>query len=309
MMVSKSSIRFQTKKMIRQEFYQHRIEDVLDTLLPPSSSEPQTLHQAMRYSVLDGGKRIRPLLLYATGEALGVSANLLDKPAAAVELIHAYSLVHDDLPCMDDDDLRRGKPTTHIAFNDAMAVLVGDALQTLAFEILSQPISGICTENQIKILNILTKSSGVNGMVKGQAIDLAAVGMELTKNQLETMHNHKTGALIRASVLMASYCFDEKKDELESQRQKLTEYADAIGLAFQVRDDILDIQSDTETLGKQQGADVAAGKPTYPSIMGMASAKEKLFQLHQKAINSLVDFDEEAELLRDIAGFIVKRIA
>ncbi len=292
-----------------QEPYQHRIETVLDAILPNAETSSQRLHKAMRYSVLDGGKRVRPLLVYAAGEALGVDADLLDKPAAAIELIHVYSLIHDDLPCMDDDELRRGKPTSHIAFDEATAVLTGDALQTLAFEILSQPLHGISAKNQLKILHTLTTASGASGMVKGQMIDLNAVGKALTENQLETMHNHKTGALIKASVLMATYCNNVEDDALLLQRNNLAEYADAIGLAFQVRDDILDIQSDTETLGKQQGADSAADKPTYPSILGMDAAKEKLYQLHQKALNSLKSFGEEANLLREIAEFIVKRIA
>jgi geranylgeranyl pyrophosphate synthase len=292
-----------------QETYQQRIEGVLDALLKPASDDSQVLQESMRYAVLDGGKRIRPLLVYAAGEALGVNAYLLDKPAAAIELIHAYSLIHDDLPCMDDDDLRRGKPTVHITFDEATAVLAGDALQTLAFEILSQPLHGICATNQLKILQTLTISSGAKGMVKGQMIDLYAAGETLTEAQLETMHNHKTGALIKASVLMPTYCNDVNADGLATQREKLEEYADAIGLAFQVRDDIIDIQSDTETLGKQQGADSAADKPTYPSILGMDAAKEKLYQLHQKALNSLKGFGNEADLLREIAEFIVKRIA
>lgn len=299
--------------MTRTKFYQDRIEDLLELTLKKDSQDVHNLSSAMQYSVLGGGKRVRPLLLYATGEALGISADLLDGPALAIELIHAYSLVHDDLPCMDDDDLRRGKATTHIAFDEATAVLTGDALQTLAFEILSNPLVGICAENQLKILNILTTSSGNNGMVKGQAIDLAAVGLELKESQLENMHRYKTGALISASVLMATYCNDNtnmhENSQIDAQRVKLANYAQAIGLAFQVRDDILDIQSDTQTLGKQQGADIAAGKPTYPSIMGMTEAKNKLFQLHKKAIDSLVDFGEEAFLLREIAEFIVKRVA
>ena len=299
--------------MSEQEFYQARVNKLLESILSQDHQEAQCLHEAMRYSVLNGGKRIRPLLVYATGEALGISASLLDIPAVSIELIHAYSLIHDDLPCMDDDDLRRGKPTTHIAYGEATAVLAGDALQTLAFESLSNPFDRICAENQLKILNILTTASGINGMVKGQAIDLSAVGITLSETQLETMHQYKTGALIQASVLMASYCFAEPVPQssslIEDQRVKLAEYATAIGLAFQVRDDILDIQSDTETLGKQQGADIAAGKPTYPSIMGMPEAKEKLFQLHKRAVDSLVDFGSEAFLLREIAEFIVKRIA
>jgi len=294
--------------MFQSEEYLQRIEGILNEML--SASQPQYIYDAMRYSVLGGGKRIRPLLVYATGEALKIKPEMLDKPAAAIELIHAYSLIHDDLPCMDDDALRRGKPTVHIAYNDATAVLAGDALQALAFEILSTPMRGICAENQLKMLNILANASGVYGMVKGQAVDLEAVGKALTESELEAMHMHKTGALIRASVILPSYCMDKIDDtETGKKRVKLDEYASSIGLAFQVRDDILDIQSDTETLGKQQGADIAAGKPTYPSIMGMQAAKEKLFNLHQKALDSLLDFGKEADLLRDIADFIVKRIA
>ena len=292
--------------MSAQQTYQNRIEEVLQVMLPKNG---QPLSEPMRYSVLDGGKRIRPLLVYAAGEALGVTTKLLDKPAAAIELIHAYSLIHDDLPCMDDDSLRRGKPTSHIAFDEATAVLTGDALQTLAFEILSQPLHEISAKNQLKILHLLAIASGANGMVKGQMIDLSSVGETLTEDQLEIMHNYKTGALIKACVLMPSYCNDNCTDDFVEQRKCLEDYADAIGLAFQVRDDILDIQSDTETLGKQQGADIAADKPTYPSILGMRAAKEKLYQLHQKALNSLDSFGKEAELLREIAEFIVKRVA
>ena len=290
------------------EIYQERIESVLDDALPVQT--PNYLSEAMRYSILDGGKRIRAILVYATGHALNIRMESLDSAAAAIEMLHAYSLVHDDLPCMDDDDLRRGKATTHIAYNEATAVLSGDALQTAAFEILSTPIDGVCADNQLKILNTLATASGVNGMVKGQAIDLAAVGEIITEDELEVMHSNKTGALIKASVLMASYCTDiSESSEADAQREKLSDYAMSIGLAFQVQDDILDIQSDTETLGKQQGADVAAGKPTYPSIIGMEAAKEKLFKLHEKAISSLQGFGKEADLLREIADFIVKRIA
>ncbi len=296
--------------MKSQTFYQERIEGVLEKILSDSSKSHQ-LNEAMRYSVLGGGKRVRPLLVYATGEALGISLDLLDKPAAAIEFIHAYSLVHDDLPCMDDDDLRRGQATTHIKFDEATAVLAGDALQTLAFEILSQPMQEVSAENQLKMLKTLTSASGSTGMVLGQAIDLAAVGKTLSESELEEMHCYKTGALIRASVAMVSYCrkTDDENEQIRSQRESLNNYAEAIGLAFQVRDDILDIQSDTKTLGKTQGADIAAGKPTYPSIIGMSMAKEKLYQLHESAIKSLSGFGAEADQLREIAGFIVKRIA
>lgn len=293
--------------------YQQRIESVLEDLLPLKQVAKSTLHEAMRYSALDGGKRIRPLLVYATGEALNISADILDIPAAAIELIHAYSLVHDDLPSMDDDDLRRGKATAHLAFDEATAILSGDALQSLAFEILSRPLDDISSENQLKIINILSNAAGMHGMVQGQAIDLAAVGMQLNETQLEVMHHHKTGALIRASVQMASCCFRHvdktSKNKNDLKRDNLFQYAEAIGLAFQVHDDILDVESDTETLGKQQGADIAAGKPTYPSIIGIQAAKEKAINLHQVALNALSNFGQEADLLREIAGFIIKRLS
>ena len=294
--------------MNKQSPYLSRIERVLEQCLPADHTSPKELNQAIRYSVLGGGKRIRPLLVYATGEALEINPDILDLPAAAVELIHAYSLVHDDLPCMDDDDLRRGKATTHKAFNDALAVLSGDALQTLAFDILSQPMTHVSATNQLQIINTLASASGVNGMVKGQALDLDAEGKDLTQQELETMHQLKTGALIRASVLMATYCLPES-DPLIKKRARLLTYANAIGLAFQVRDDILDIQGETEVIGKQQGADIAAGKVTYPSLMGMGSAKKKLFQLYEEAVDALSVFGSEADLLRSIAEFIVKRIA
>jgi len=291
--------------------YQQRVEVLLDSFLPEDIPVKSRLKEAMRYSVLDGGKRIRPLLVYATGEALNLSAEKLDAIAVAIELIHVYSLVHDDLPAMDDDDLRRGKATAHIAYDEAMAILSGDALQTRAFEILSRPLQGICAENQLKIINILSNAAGMQGMVEGQAIDLAAVGEQLTEDQLEVMHHHKTGALIRASVLMASFCNNNSASEKEdkNRREKLLNYAEAIGLAFQVHDDILDIESDTETLGKQQGADIAAGKPTYPSIIGLKAAKKKATDLRQRALDALSEFGEEAHLLREIAGFIVKRLS
>jgi len=299
----------QTKyTMMDKEGYQNRLEDALEALL--ASAQKTSLDEAIRYCILGGGKRVRPLLVYAAGRALNFDPEVLDPAAVAIELIHTYSLIHDDLPCMDDDALRRGKPTTHIAFDEATAVLAGDALQAMAFEVLSQPVHGICANNQLKMLNILANASGSNGMVMGQAIDLTAVGEALLEDELETMHAYKTGALIKASVLMASYsCNETDNADLMVRRSQLEDYADAIGLAFQVRDDILDIQSDTETLGKQQGADIAAGKPTYPSIIGMDAAKQKLLKLHQEALDSLTGFDRNADLLREIAGFIVKRIA
>jgi geranylgeranyl pyrophosphate synthase len=258
----------------------------------------------MRYSVLGGGKRIRPLLVYATGACFDVDKKTLDAPAAAIECLHAYSLIHDDLPSMDDDDLRRGKATTHKAFDEATAILAGDALQTLAFELLSSSLHNISLRNQLKLINILSKTAGSFGMVGGQVIDLSATGKILSEQQLENMHLHKTGALIKASVMMGANCSERLT---ERQQTALEKYALCIGLAFQVQDDILDIESDTATLGKQQGADVAANKATYPAILGMQAAKEKALNLYQSSQDALSCFGEKANLLRKIADFIVKR--
>jgi len=285
--------------------YQSRVESVLDTYLPDASHEPRLLHQAMRYSVLGGGKRIRPLLVYASGECFAVNKKILDAPAAAIEFMHVYSLIHDDLPSMDDDDLRRGKVTAHKAFDEATAILSGDALQALAFDVLSSSLHKIDTKNQLKIINILSKTAGSLGMVGGQVIDLSSTGKTLSEQQLENMHLHKTGALIRASVMMGAFCSENLSQQ---HRTALEQYAHCIGLAFQVRDDILDIESDTETLGKQQGADIAANKATYPAILGMTAAKQKATKLYETSYEALSCFGAEADLLRNIADFIVKRV-
>lgn len=286
--------------------YQARIETVLDDLLPSDQLLPMRLHEAMRYVALDGGKRMRPALVYATGEALGLEASVLDIPAAAVEVIHVYSLVHDDLPAMDDDDLRRGRVTCHKAYDEATAILVGDALQPLAFQWLaSHPQLAVNAEQRLKMIQQLATAAGSHGMVGGQAIDLAAVGQSLSEIELENMHIHKTGALIRASVLLAAYASEKITAQ---QLQQLDHYAKCVGLAFQVQDDILDVESDTQTLGKTRGADLAAGKPTYPSIIGIAAAKEKLDMLYQEAMTALTDFDERADLLRAVAEYTVKRL-
>ena len=292
-------------KQQRLADYCARIEQVLAEALPTHDISPSRLHEAMRYSALAGGKRVRPSLVYATGEALSIPVKILDHIAVAIECIHAYSLVHDDLPAMDDDDLRRGIPTAHKVFDEATAILSGDALQAFAFEHLSEPMEGLPPQQQLRLIRVLSDASGSHGMVAGQAIDLASVGRGLDEQQLEVMHAHKTGALIRACVLMPSYC-DEQLSDL--QRSQLDRYAKAIGLAFQVQDDILDVESDTETLGKQQGADIAANKPTYPSILGMSGAKRKLDVLHQESLAALDEFGPEADLLRHIAQFIVQRI-
>ncbi len=285
--------------------YRERIENYLSHYLPKSQESPQTLHEAMRYSVLGGGKRIRPILVYATGITLGAKLEQLDCAAAAVELIHAYSLVHDDLPAMDNDDLRRGKPTCHKAFNDATAILAGDALQALAFQLLCEHQSvPFNPSNILKKINILATASGANGMVGGQAIDIDATGKSLTLDQLETMHSKKTGALIRASVLLGAY----SATQIEAvQLDKLEHYSRCVGLAFQIRDDILDVESSTQILGKQQGADENNAKPTYTTLLSVEKAKKVADQLHQEAIESLANFDAKADILRGISNYIVQR--
>jgi len=284
---------------------QNRVERALDARLPGENILPQTLHQAMRYSVLDGGKRTRPLLTYATGHALGLGEDVLDAQACAVEFIHVYSLIHDDLPAMDNDDLRRGKPTCHKAFDDATAILAGDALQALAFEILANDSAiKVGADARLKMISSLTRASGSQGMVGGQAIDLGSVGRQLTLPELENMHIHKTGALIRASVNLAAL---SKPDLDPVVAKKLDHYAKCIGLSFQVKDDILDVESDTATLGKTQGKDVYNDKPTYPALLGMAGAKQKAQELHEQAVESLAEFGSEADLLRDLSLYIIER--
>ncbi|WP_020394072.1 (2E,6E)-farnesyl diphosphate synthase [Thiolinea disciformis] len=286
--------------------YQQRIEVVLERILPAEALLPERLHRAMRYSMLNGGKRMRPLLVYATGEALGVSLDCLDIPAAALECIHVYSLIHDDLPAMDDDTLRRGKPTCHCAFDEATAILAGDALQALAFHLLAASPE-LTTEpaRRLQMIMQLSRAAGSQGMVGGQMLDLQAVGHILSEPELENMHIHKTGALIRASVLLGAYCAPAISPE---QLERLDHYAKCLGLAFQVQDDILDVESETQVLGKTRGADAAANKPTYPSIIGMKAAKEKLQMLHQEALSALQDLALPTQELREIADFTVKRI-
>ena len=284
---------------------QDRVERALDARLPGENILPQTLHQAMRYSTMDGGKRMRPLLTYATGHALGLSEDVLDGPACAVECIHVYSLIHDDLPAMDNDDLRRGKPTCHKAYDEATAILAGDALQALAFEILANdPSIQAGPEARLKMISALTRASGSQGMVGGQAIDLGSVGRKLTLPELENMHIHKTGALIRASVNLAAL---SKPDLDPAVAKNLDHYAKCIGLSFQVKDDILDVESDTATLGKTQGKDVDNDKPTYPALLGMAGAKQKAQELHEQAVESLAGFGGEADLLRELSLYIIER--
>ncbi len=287
------------------DFCQNRVEQALESRLPSTNKLPQKLHEAMRYCVLDGGKRMRPMLTYATGNALGITPDALDGVACAVELIHVYSLIHDDLPAMDDDELRRGKATCHVAFDEATAILTGDALQALAFELLANdPSIAVSTESRIKMITALAKASGSQGMVGGQAIDLESVGTKLSLPELENMHIHKTGALIRASVNMATLA---KADIEPANANKLDHYAKCIGLSFQVKDDILDEESDTATLGKTQGKDRDNDKPTYPSLLGMAGAKRKAQELHELALENLSVFGQEADLLRDLSLYIIQR--
>jgi len=286
-------------------FCQNRVETALEQRLPAANILPQKLHQAMRYCVLDGGKRMRPMLTYCTGKTLGLAPEVLDGIACAVEFIHVYSLIHDDLPAMDDDDLRRGKPTCHVAFDEATAILAGDALQALAFEILAHdPSLDANPENRLKMITTLAKASGSQGMVGGQAIDLQSVGTMLNLPELENMHIYKTGALIRASVTMATLA---KPDLDPAIATRLDHYAKCIGLSFQVKDDILDEESDTATLGKTQGKDKDNNKPTYPALLGLAGAKQKAQELHEKALENLSVFGEEADLLRDLSLYIIQR--
>lgn len=274
-----------------------------DDVLP--SADAARLLEAMKYSLLNGGKRVRPLLVYASAQACQANLNHADYAALAIEMVHAYSLVHDDLPAMDDDDLRRGQPTCHIAFDEACAILAGDALQSEAFSLLSAPIDGLQPVQQLSMVNTLAVASGLYGMAGGQSLDLEAVNQDVDLNYLENMHNHKTGALIKASVLLGAQC----QASLDGQtKHALSQYADAIGLAFQVQDDILDVISDTQTLGKTQGADAALNKPTYVSLLGLDGAKLKAAQLHQAAMDALEPLGENAQALRQIADYIIKRV-
>lgn len=280
-----------------------RVETALDQILPPVSVQPSRLHEAMRYTVLAGGKRIRPLLAYAAGEALGLEAALLDRPACAVEMIHAYSLIHDDLPAMDDDDLRRGRPTCHRAFDEATAILAGDALQTLAFQALAEA-PGLSAESRIGMVAALARASGARGMVGGQAMDLEAEGSPLDLVQLENIHIHKTGALIRVSVQMGVLAhggLDADKAE------RLDHYAKCLGLAFQIQDDVLDVEGDTAQIGKTAGRDQALNKATYPALVGLAEAKAMANQLITEAIESVSIFGERAQPLVWIANALLGR--
>jgi geranylgeranyl diphosphate synthase type II len=285
---------------------QQRIDLTLDQQLPLVNDSTR-LREAMRYGLFSGGKRVRPVLVRAAGLAIAGTLTaqqeiILDRIGAAMEAIHAYSLVHDDLPAMDDDDLRRGKPTCHIAFDEALAILAGDALQTFAFELISN-LPELPPVVVVTLIQQLAKASGMSGMVVGQAIDLAAVNHQLDLAQLENMHRHKTGALIRASVVMGAVAMGADAKQL----QALEHYAAAVGLSFQVQDDILDVIADTATLGKQQGADAALNKPTYVSLLGLTAAQHKAKALHEEALAALSEFATSADYLRQISAYIIQR--
>ena len=288
-----------------QKSCQQRVDGCLEALFVAPQPQLERLYQAMRYSVMNGGKRVRPLLVYAACEALNGDKSNADGAACAVELIHAYSLVHDDLPAMDDDDLRRGQPTTHKAFDEACAILAGDGLQSLAFEAMAQDRHNPPDATlRLRMFSVLARAAGPAGMVGGQAIDLGSVGLKLDRDALELMHRHKTGALIEASVQLGALASGHADaDSLAA----LSQYARAIGLAFQVQDDILDVESDTATLGKHQGADIARDKPTYPALLGMDAAKVYASELRDQALHALQPFDEAAEPLRELARYIVER--
>lgn len=285
--------------------YQARIEHVLDRCLALPDCGTARLREGMRYSVLGGGKRLRPILVYVSGESLGVPLEQLDAPAAAVELIHVYSLVHDDLPAMDNDDLRRGRPTCHRAFDEATAILVGDALQALAFSVIADDTeSGIPAPARLEMIRVLAHAIGTSGMAGGQAIDLAAVGRTLTLEELENMHRRKTGALIEASVLLGAIASPTRD---ESKREALRRFAAEIGLAFQIQDDILDVEGTVAALGKTPGADAAKQKPTYPSITSLEFARTRARELCDRAVQAVAPLGAQGAPLADLAHFVVNR--
>ncbi len=282
-----------------------RADAALARLLPAAEQEPIELHQAMRYAVLGGGKRLRPMLVYATGQTFGASAETLDAPAAAVEFVHAYSLIHDDLPAMDDDELRRGRPTCHVRFGEATAILAGDALQALAFELLARD-TGLSVDpaTRLGMLLALADACGSRGMAGGQALDLAAVGRAISAAELERMHAAKTGALIRASLRLGALgagC------QTAQALAALDEYGRAMGLAFQIRDDLLDLEAGNAKLGKTAGKDAAARKPTYPAVLGVDASRRQLVELTTRAENALSAFGTPAEPLRQLASFAAER--
>jgi len=287
------------------ETWRKRVEAELDHWLPPATQVPQRLHAAQRYSVLAPGKRIRPALVYATAETLGVPLPQVDAPACAVEFIHCYSLIHDDLPAMDDDDLRRGRPTCHKAFDEATAILAGDSLQVLAFKVLaSHP--GLAGESRVRvrIIETLAEASGTAGMAGGQALDLAAEGHVLTLAEVEQVHRLKTGALIEASVMMATHC---RPDLPPGQVEALREFGSLVGFAFQVQDDILDVEGDVAVIGKPPGSDLARGMPTYVAMAGIEASRDRVRQLHDRARSLLAAHGLAGGALDDLSDWLLTR--
>ncbi|MCB1952435.1 polyprenyl synthetase family protein [Denitromonas sp.] len=283
---------------------QTRTETALANALPPLDLTPDRLHEAMRYAVLGGGKRVRPLLAHGAGLVTAAAPDTVDRAACAVELIHAYSLVHDDMPCMDDDSLRRGKPTVHVEYDDATALLVGDALQSLAFQLLAEPGLIPDAARQLKMVEHLGIASGSRGMAGGQAIDLQSVGQAISREALEVMHVHKTGALIRASVQLGALCGPTQDADTLA---RLDQYSKRIGLLFQVVDDILDCEADTATLGKTAGKDARNDKPTYVTLLGLEEARRLAAELEADALAALSPLDARADMLRALASYIVHR--
>jgi farnesyl diphosphate synthase len=284
--------------------YSKRISERLERALPEASQTPQRLHEAMRYAVLNGGKRVRPLLVYATGECLGLDPDLLDAPAVAIELIHAFSLVHDDLPAMDNDDLRRGEPTVHRKFDEACAILAADALQPLAFSVLASA-PGVESRQAVALVQLVAHACGSRGMTGGQSIDLSSEGKSLSRAELEQMHALKTGALIRASV-MSACCLSGRLAAV--QRDALDRFASRIGLAFQIKDDILDVEGETGIIGKRAGADQVLAKATWPSLFGLDESKTRCNELLTDALRALDTLGHDAATLRWLARFIVERV-
>jgi len=284
---------------------QDEVERALDAFLPPAGAVPHKLHEAMRYTTLGGGKRVRPLLAYAAGALFGADADALARVAGAVEMIHVYSLVHDDMPCMDDDALRRGKPTVHVAYDEATALLVGDTLQAQAFQVLADSET-VPPARLVKMVRLLAQAAGSSGMCGGQAIDLDSVGLVLNREELERMHQLKTGAMLRVSVVLGALAGRDLSDE---ELQALDTYSAAVGLAFQVVDDVLDATADSATLGKTAGKDAADNKPTYVSILGLAPSRALAEQLRRDAHDALAPFGDKAQRLRELADLIVQRKA
>lgn len=286
--------------------YRSRVETVLDECLALPDSGTARLREAIRYSTLGGGKRLRPTLVYLTGESLGAALGELDSAAAAVELIHVYSLVHDDLPAMDNDDLRRGRPTCHRAFDEATAILVGDALQALAFAVLAEDTSGHQEPTvRLEMIRVLAQAVGTSGMAGGQAVDLAAVGQNLSVADIENMHRRKTGALIEASVVLGALAAGVTRGP---RFEGLQRFGAEIGLAFQIQDDILDVEGDPSLLGKTTGADAAHNKPTYPSTAGLGEARDRARQLRDDAIAALKPLGVSGAALAELAHFVVSRV-